>query len=59
MRTLRERVGEGGVTRVAKNRSRMRAQNYSGARFIASTRGPMPGPSPALGPAGYWEVELR
>ena len=44
--------GEGGVTRVAKHISRMCTQNYSGARFIAPTRGPIPGPSLALGPAG-------
>ena len=56
---MRELEGVGRGHRGGKNRSLMCAQNYSGARFIFPTRGPMPGPSLALGPTGEWEVELR
>ena len=52
------RVG-GGVTRVAKSRSRMCAQNYSGAKVIVPAQGQIPGPSAAPGPVGDWGVELR
>ena len=44
---------------MGKNRSWVLTRNYSGARFIVPTRGPMPGPSPAPGTAGDWGVEFR
>ena len=50
---------EGGVIQVAKKNSRVCARNCSGAQFIAPSRGPIPGHSPAPGPAGDWGGELR
>ena len=51
--------GEGGVILVAKRCMRVCAQNYSGARFIAPSRGPIPNPSPDPGPAGDWGGDFR
>ena len=48
----------GGVVWVAQNCSRLCAQNYAGARFNVTIRGPMLGPSPDLGPAGEWGVNI-
>ena len=37
---------------------RIRAQNYSGVRFIVPALGLMPIPSLDTGPAGDWEVDI-
>ena len=49
----------GGVSWLEYNRSRIRAQNYSGERINVPTQYPMPDPNPAPSPAGNWGVELR
>ena len=51
--------GEGGAMRVINNRSRMCAQNYSGAQIIVPRQGLMPGSSPVPGLTGDWGVELH
>ena len=44
---------------MTNNRSHIRAQNYSGARFSVPTWGPIPGPSTTPGPAGDWGVDFH
>ena len=58
-RMMRKWGEEGGVMQVAKNITWVCARNYSGAQFIAQSRGPIPGPSLDPGPAGYWLGKLH
>ena len=39
--------------------ARVCAQNYSAVKFIAPIWGPIPIPSPALGPTGVWKGNIR
>ena len=51
--------GEGEVKQVVKKFARVCTQNYSGSRFTALSRGPIPGPSTVPGTTGYWGDKLH
>ena len=44
--------GEGRITQVTENRSRICAQNYYGAQFNVTTQGSISGPGPDPGSSG-------